>query len=62
VTECGRELRLPPAGNYVFDGRLRRLSAELEVPYKTSEKDERHEAFKNQDFSWAGKWLRKEGD
>jgi hypothetical protein len=29
VTECGRELRLPPAGNYVFDGRLRRLSAEF---------------------------------
>ena len=27
MTECGRELRLPPAGNYVFDGRLRRLSA-----------------------------------
>ena len=27
VTECGRELRLPLAGDYVFDGRLRRLAA-----------------------------------
>lgn len=29
---------------------------ELDVPYKTSEKDEKHESFKNQDFSWATKW------
>lgn len=29
----------------------------LDVPYKTSEKDERHESFKSQDFSWASKWL-----
>jgi dTDP-4-dehydrorhamnose 3,5-epimerase len=28
----------------------------LDVPYKTSEKDEQHEAFKTQDFSWAEKW------
>jgi len=28
----------------------------LDVPYKTSEKDERHEGFKAQDFSWAEKW------
>jgi dTDP-4-dehydrorhamnose 3,5-epimerase len=30
---------------------------ELDVPYKTSEKDEKHEAFSTQDFSWAEKWL-----
>ena len=30
---------------------------ELDVPYKTSEKDEKHEAFSVQDFSWAEKWL-----
>ena len=30
---------------------------ELDVPYKTSEKDEKHEPFKTQDFSWAEKWL-----
>ena len=30
---------------------------ELNVPYKTSEKDEKHEAFSTQDFSWAKKWL-----
>ena len=30
---------------------------ELDIPYKTSEKDEKHESFKNQDFSWAEKWL-----
>ena len=30
---------------------------ELDVPYKTSEKDEKHEAFAAQDFSWASKWL-----
>lgn len=28
----------------------------LDVPYKTSEKDEKHDAFRNQDFSWATKW------
>ena len=28
----------------------------LDVPYKTSEKDEKHEAFKAQDFSWAEKF------
>lgn len=28
----------------------------LDVPYKTSEKDEKHESFKKQDFSWATKW------
>lgn len=30
---------------------------ELDVPYITSEKDEKHEAFKGQDFSWAKKWV-----
>lgn len=29
----------------------------LDVPYKTSDKDEKHESFKIQDFSWASKWL-----
>ena len=29
----------------------------LDVPYKTSEKDEKHAAFGDQDFSWARKWL-----
>ena len=29
----------------------------LNVPYKTSEKDEKHEGFDAQDFSWAAKWL-----
>ena len=29
----------------------------LDVPYRTSEKDEKHEAFDTQDFSWAEKWL-----
>lgn len=29
----------------------------LDVPYKTSEKDEKHEAFKDQSFDWAEKWL-----
>lgn len=29
----------------------------LDVPYKTSEKDEKHEGFDAQDFSWAAKWL-----
>lgn len=29
----------------------------LDVPYKTSEKDEEHEGFATQDFSWAAKWL-----
>ena len=28
----------------------------LDAPYKTSEKDEKHEAFKTQDFSWAMKY------
>ena len=28
----------------------------LDVPYKTSEKDEKHETFKAQDFSWAEKY------
>ena len=30
---------------------------ELDIPYKTSEKDEKHESFDTQDFSWASKWL-----
>lgn len=29
----------------------------LDVEYKTSEKDGKHEPFKCQDFSWAEKWL-----
>ncbi len=29
----------------------------LDVPYLTSEKDEKHEGFAAQDFSWASKWL-----
>lgn len=29
----------------------------LDVPYKTSEMDEKHEGFATQDFSWASKWL-----
>ena len=29
----------------------------LDCPYKTSEKDEKHESFAAQDFSWAAKWL-----
>lgn len=29
----------------------------LDVPYKTSVKDEKHEGFAKQDFSWATKWL-----
>ena len=29
----------------------------LDIPYKTSAKDEKHEAFAAQDFSWAKKWL-----
>ncbi len=29
----------------------------LDVDYKTSEKDGKHEKFKDQDFSWAKKWL-----
>ncbi len=29
----------------------------LDIPYKTSEKDSKHEAFASQDFSWAAKWL-----
>lgn len=30
--------------------------SKLDVPYKTSEKDEKHEAFATQDFSWASKF------
>ena len=30
---------------------------ELDVPYKTSLKDEKHDSFTTQDFSWAEKWL-----
>ena len=29
----------------------------LDCEYKTSAKDEKHESFKDQDFSWAKKWL-----
>ena len=29
----------------------------LDVPYKTSEKDEKHKAFKEQSFDWAKKYL-----
>ena len=29
----------------------------LDIQYKTSEKDEKHESFAAQDFSWAKKWL-----
>ena len=29
----------------------------LDVEYKTSEKDGKHETFKEQDFTWAAKWL-----
>ena len=29
----------------------------LDVPYKTSEKDEKHPGFKAQSFEWAEKWL-----
>ena len=29
----------------------------LDVPYKTSEKDEKHESFKEQSFEWAKKWI-----
>lgn len=29
----------------------------LDVPYITSEKDEKHESFLTQDFSWAKKWI-----
>ena len=29
----------------------------LDIPYKTSAKDEKHESFADQDFSWAKKWL-----
>ncbi len=28
----------------------------LDVPYKTSEKDEKHPAFKDQSFEWAAQW------
>ena len=28
----------------------------LDIPYKTSEKDEKHPAFRDQSFEWAGKW------
>lgn len=30
---------------------------ELDVEYKTSEKDSRHPGFREQDFGWAAKWL-----
>ena len=30
---------------------------ELEIPYKTSEKDSKHESFKDQSFEWAERWL-----
>ena len=30
---------------------------ELDMEYKTSEKDKKHEPFSSQDFSWAEKWL-----
>ncbi len=29
----------------------------LDCEYKTSEKDEKHDSFASQDFSWASKWL-----
>jgi dTDP-4-dehydrorhamnose 3,5-epimerase len=29
----------------------------LDVPYKTSEKDEKHESFRDQSFEWAKKWI-----
>lgn len=29
----------------------------LDCDYKTSEKDEKHDSFNDQDFSWASKWL-----
>ncbi len=29
----------------------------LDCDYRTSEKDEKHESFKDQDFSWASKWI-----
>lgn len=29
----------------------------LDIPYKTSEKDGKHPGFKDQDFTWAAKWL-----
>lgn len=29
----------------------------IDCEYKTSEKDEKHESFNDQDFSWASKWL-----
>jgi dTDP-4-dehydrorhamnose 3,5-epimerase len=29
----------------------------MDIPYKTSEKDGKHPGFKEQDFSWAEKWL-----
>ena len=28
----------------------------LDVPYKTSEKDEKHQGFKEQSFEWAARW------
>lgn len=30
---------------------------ELDIPYKTSEKDGKHPGFKDQSFDWAEKWL-----
>lgn len=29
----------------------------VDIPYKTSKRDEMHESFRAQDFSWASKWL-----
>lgn len=29
----------------------------IDIPYKTSEKDTKHEPFAAQDYSWAAKWL-----
>ena len=31
----------------------------LDIPYKTSEKDEQHPSFNDQDFSWAERWMNK---
>ena len=30
---------------------------ELDIPYKTSEKDSKHPTFSEQDFSWAEKYI-----
>ena len=31
----------------------------LDIPYRISEKDEKHKSFKTQDFHWAEKWLQR---